>query len=173
MAYVDPNERCYNLHEYHCYVCGIKTYRKRIRALRVMDFPFLRSHKARKGVITMENGEMVAVCLDCFDRLRSQFMEADKYGIPIEKRQYNWMVIPPPPESEVSQLLTPQERLTKFVRPALVTAGLPGPNPNTPGSSVDMGVKPMVSASGPMVPPPPPLVPSENSAANEKLKSES
>ena len=36
MAYVDPNERCYNLHEYHCYVCGIKTYRKRIRALRVM-----------------------------------------------------------------------------------------------------------------------------------------
>ena len=77
----------------------------------------------------MENGEMVAVCLDCFDNLRGQFIEAGKYGIPVEKRQYNWMQIPPPPESDNSQLITPQERLSKFVRtPAL---GLPGPNPNT------------------------------------------
>ena len=50
----------------------------------------------------MENGEMVAVCLDCFDNLRGQFIEAGKYGIPVEKRQYNWMQIPPPPESESS-----------------------------------------------------------------------
>lgn len=85
----------------------------------------MRHHKPRKGVITMENGEMVAVCLDCFDSLRGQFIEAGKYGIPIEKRQYNWMQIPPPPESESSQLITPQERL-KFVRPALAS-GLPGP----------------------------------------------
>ena len=41
----------------------------------------------------MENGEMVAVCLDCFDNLRGQFIEAGKYGIPVEKRQYNWMQI--------------------------------------------------------------------------------
>jgi hypothetical protein len=129
MSHVDPSERTYNLHEYRCYVCGIMTYRKRIRALRVMDFPFLRHHKPRKGVITMENGEMVAVCLDCFDNLRGQFIEAGKYGIPIEKRQYNWMQIPPPPESESSQLITPQERLSKFVRPPAL--GLPGPNPNT------------------------------------------
>ena len=57
----------------------------------MQDFPFLRHHKTRKGVITMENNEMVAVCLDCFDTLRSQFNESERYGIPLEKRQYNWM----------------------------------------------------------------------------------
>ena len=71
----------------------------------LQDFPFLRQHKPRKGVITMENGEMVAVCLDCFDRLRGQFIEAGNLGIPVEKRQYNWMQIPPPPESESLQLV--------------------------------------------------------------------
>ena len=60
----------------------------------------------------MENGEMVAVCLDCFDNLRGQFIEAGKYGIPVEKRQYNWMQIPPQPESESSQLITPQIQAT-------------------------------------------------------------
>ena len=93
----------------------------------LQDFPFLRQHKPRKGVITMENGEMVAVCLDCFDRLRGQFIEAGNLGIPVEKRQYNWMQIPPPPESESTQLVTPQERLSKFTRPALAS-GLPGPS---------------------------------------------
>ena len=97
----------------------------------LQDFPFLRQHKPRKGVITMENGEMVAVCLDCFDSLRGQFIEAGKYGIPVEKRQYNWMQIPPPPESESTQLVTPQERLSKFTRPALAS-GLPGPSVKSP-----------------------------------------
>ena len=45
----------------------------------------------------MENGEMVAVCLDCYEQLRKQFSEEAKYGIPVDKRQYNWCQIPPPP----------------------------------------------------------------------------
>ena len=102
----------------------------------LQDFPFLRQHKPRRtGCIMMENGEMVAVCLDCFDSLRGQFVEAGKYGIPVEKRQYNWMQIPPPPEAE-SSLITPQERLTsKFARPPLSLAG-PSPVVTTSASPV-------------------------------------
>ena len=122
------------------------------------DFPFFRQHKQTKGTITMENGDMAAVCLDCFENLKNQFMEvrhycvltffsfpqgghgtlhaltplqlqpflalaeilycchfqAAKYGIPVDKRQYNWMQVPPPPEDGV-QLITPKERLDKHI----------------------------------------------------------
>ena len=121
--------RQYNINDFVCYVCGIKTYRKRIRALRVVnllarcssqasghqDFPFLRNHRGAKGTLTMENGEMAAVCQDCFETLKSQFAEAAKYGIPVEKRQYNWMQIPPPREDEANHIVTPKERLDKMV----------------------------------------------------------
>jgi len=107
--------RQYNINDYVCFVCGIKTYRKRIRALRVVDFPFLRNHRGAKGTLTMENGEMAAVCQDCFETLKTQFAEAAKYGIPVEKRQYNWMQIPPPREDEANHIVTPKERLDKMV----------------------------------------------------------
>jgi len=112
---VSPVCRKYNYNDYVCYVCTIKTYRKRIRALRVVDFPFLRHHKQAKGTITMENGDMAAVCLDCFETLKNQFVEAAKYGIPVDKRQYNWMQIPPPPEDQAMHLITPKERLEKHI----------------------------------------------------------
>jgi len=108
---LEPAARTYNINEYTCYVCGIQTYRKRIRALRVQDFPFIRQHKPKKGGLYLENGEMVAVCLDCYERLRSQFDEGEQYGIPVEQRQYNWIKIPPPPEDAPALLATPQERL--------------------------------------------------------------
>ena len=41
-------------------------------------------------------------------------MQAAKYGIPVDKREYNWMQIPPPPE-ESSSLTTPKERLERQI----------------------------------------------------------
>lgn len=108
------------------------------RFLIFQDFPFLRQHKPRKNTIMMENGEMVAVCLDCFDSLRGQFVEAGKYGIPVEKRQYNWMQIPPPPPDSDNSLLTPHERLTKFARPPI---SLAAPTPKTTTTVTSEGPK--------------------------------
>ena len=130
----------------------------------------------------MENGEMVAVCLDCFDNLRNQFIEAGKYGIPVEKRQYNWMQIPPPPESESSQLITPQERLSsKFARPALASV-LPGPNPievvkaattttTTVATMLDSSATAIVTTTAASAMPS--VAAGAAASASEKLKSES
>ena len=51
----------------------------------------------------MENGEMVAVCLDCYEQLTKKFREEAKYGIPVDKRQYIWIQIPPPPLAGTSE----------------------------------------------------------------------
>ena len=44
----------------------------------------------------------------------ASIFQGAKYGVPVTKRQYNWMQIPPPPEDSV-QLITPKERLDKHI----------------------------------------------------------
>lgn len=88
--------RRYNTHHYVCYICGITTYRRRVRTLTVRDFPFLREHPRPAGALTLRDG--VVSCLTCSESLSSQWKDYERMRVPVEMRKYNWIVLPPPPE---------------------------------------------------------------------------
>ncbi|CAL4081425.1 unnamed protein product [Meganyctiphanes norvegica] len=94
---VDHYARLYDNYNFTCYVCTGKTYRKRLYLLPIKDYPFLLDHQRPSGGMVVENGRSVVVCKDCYSSLKSQYIELEKWGLPVDKRQYNWIQRPPPP----------------------------------------------------------------------------
>lgn len=94
----DRSARVYNAHDFVCYICGIITYRKRVRSITVTDFPFLMTHPRPGGALQLHQAESVVTCLTCFEGLTSQWKEFERLRAPLEMRKYNWITMPPPPE---------------------------------------------------------------------------
>ncbi|XP_076353975.1 uncharacterized protein LOC143248890 isoform X2 [Tachypleus tridentatus] len=99
-----PWDRKYNTHHYVCFICGTTTYRQRVRTIFVRDFPFLIDHPRPPGALSLANGRSVVTCLTCYEFLMSQWKDFERMKVPVELRKYNWIVMPPPPESDAARI---------------------------------------------------------------------
>ena len=46
----DPMRRTYNCRDYICYICGVTTFRQRVRSIALKEFPFLLEHSRPPGI---------------------------------------------------------------------------------------------------------------------------
>lgn len=97
---IDPFRREYDTHNFICFVCSVRTYRKRLHVIGVKDFPFLTdSHRYPEGALLICDRTKSVVCRDCHGTLNCQFQDYERWNLPVNKREYNWVARPPPPES--------------------------------------------------------------------------
>ncbi|XP_050686969.1 uncharacterized protein LOC126980729 isoform X3 [Eriocheir sinensis] len=129
--------RLYDTYNYMCFICSLKTYRKRLYLLPVKDYPFLKDHNRPPGGMVVDNGHSVVVCKDCYSSLKNQYIELERWGVPVEKRQYNWIQRPPPPEFQHGTSAKSIQVFTSSTLPMVVEPGSSSPGSqlgNSPGA---------------------------------------
>lgn len=45
------------------------------------------------GSFTIDNGEKVITCVNCYQTLTHQWTEHERMKVPLEMRKYNWMAV--------------------------------------------------------------------------------
>ncbi|XP_054164490.1 uncharacterized protein LOC128962163 [Oppia nitens] len=91
----DPMRRTYNCRDYICFICGVTTFRQKVRSIALKYFPFLLEHSRPSGALTLSDGENVVACLTCFDSLTLQWKDYERMKVPIKMRKYNWITVAP------------------------------------------------------------------------------